>query len=529
MARLDSDEIETLRLALNSESRLFASADASHNDPWNEGFLNQQSNGEQTVIVPVEGISPENGAWSKIIAERPETRRAFLSLENAVADYNKAASKHSWDLLEQQKLTVLERNDMVQAAKDSRYPSGTQPQSLGKRFQSRLSSFCSTLEGYLPIIDVLAQVYPSWESLAWGSLRFLLTAKIRYDKLKQQVVSQISDMGNSFRKISALSKIYPTAKIVDHVCEMYSEMAGFLGKAIGFYRDSKIRIRTRLLTVPFKENAIKSTFGKYDSPEVERLEKHINIVMDHVLVLQAGTIAHTNLIADETHRRVQVLSVGVEEKFHSISGKLDVMSNDTRSWFMALLQENLREEFRDASKARTITGTAKSNLIPKLFLGEKPQIRSLLFEELGETDHGYDSSALRSRLIPPHLTYESMGLFRIDDIKQWVESESSGFLWMNGFVEGAYEWTVGFTVDLLRVARLYKYPTIHYFCAEHHGSKHSKYLLQPKAIVHSFIFQLIEQHQDIFRSNPGVLNQARFEDARDSFAGPGAYSWRRWT
>lgn len=156
-------------------------------------------------------------------------------------------------------------------------------------------------------------------------------------------------------------------------------------------------------------------------------------------------------------------------------------------------------------------------MVPKLFLGEKPQIRSLIFEELDETDHDLDASALRSQLIPPHLNYESMGLFRIDSIKEWVQSESSGFLWMNGFVEGAYEWTVGFTVDLLRVARLYKYPTLHYFCAEHYGSEHSKYLLQPKATVHKFIFQLIEQYQDIFRSNPEVLNQSRFDDAIDSF------------
>jgi len=128
---------------------------------------------------------------------------------------------------------------MLQAAKFNRDPSGTPCQSLGKVFKSKFSRFCLILEGYLPIIDVLAQVYPSWESLAWGSLRFLLTAKIRYDKLKEQVVAQIEDMGNSFKKISTLSEIYPKAEIVDRVCGAYSEMVSFLGKAIGFYKNFK--------------------------------------------------------------------------------------------------------------------------------------------------------------------------------------------------------------------------------------------------------------------------------------------------
>lgn len=97
-------------------------------------------------------------------------------------------------------------------------------------------------------------------------------------------------------------------------------------------------IRTRLLTVPVKEKVIKSTFGKYDFPEVERIKKHINIVMDHVSVLQSGTIEHTNLLAGETRRGVQVLSFEVEDMMRSLNGKLEVMSNDTRSGFTALLQ-----------------------------------------------------------------------------------------------------------------------------------------------------------------------------------------------
>lgn len=163
------------------------------------------------------------------------------------------------------------------------------------------------------------------------------------------------------------------------------------------------------------------------------------------------------------------------------------------------------------------TDAAIGKAVPKFFIGEKSRIRESMFEELDETDSDFDSCDLRRQLIPDRHTYGNMGLFRLAGIKEWVESETSGLLWMNGFIAGAYEWTVGFTVDLLRVAKIYHYPTLHYFCAEHFGSSNSRYLLQPKAIIHAFIFQFIQQFQEAIRWEANLLDLGRFERARDDF------------
>lgn len=63
------------------------------------------------------------------------------------------------------------------------------------------------------------------------------------------------------------------------------------------------------------------------------------------------------------------------------------------------------------------------------------------------------------------------------------------------------------------------YPTLYYFCAEHFGSGSSRYLLQPKAIniIHAFIFQLIQQFQEAFKSDARLLDPSHFECARDDF------------
>lgn len=280
---------------------------------------------------------------------------------------------------------------------------------------------------------------------------------------------------------------------------------------------------------------LKSAIGKYDFPEVEKFNKHIDGVLDGVGMLQIATNVHTNLLAIDTNREIQVLSVHVDQSrqenssfqkellqenrtFQDImlgkNGRLDVMMKDAaKSGFTALAQD----VFEKIQYENSLPMPPKNSAVPKLFIGETSHIRKSMFEELDETDSDFDSCDLRRQLIPNHLTYENMGLFRLVDIKEWVESESSGFLWMNGFIAGAYEWTVGFTVDLLRAARIYDYPILYYFCAEHFGSGSSRYLLQPKPIIHAFIFQLIQHFQEAFKSDARLLDPSRFECARDDF------------
>lgn len=86
----------------------------------------------------------------------------------------------------------------------------------------------------------MASAYPGWESLAWGAVRFLLTAGIKYQKLKEKVEVCLGQIGENFKKISSFSKIYPTEQIVQHVCGAYSEFVKFLENAVRFYKDSKL-------------------------------------------------------------------------------------------------------------------------------------------------------------------------------------------------------------------------------------------------------------------------------------------------
>lgn len=155
-------------------------------------------------------------------------------------DYNKEASKYNWERLEKQELQVQERIDLAEAAKAVRYPAESGPRSFGQALKSRVGNFFLVVNGYVAVLDVVASAYPGWESLAWGAVRFLLTAAIKYQKLKDQVEVYLEKIGDNFKKISSLSKIYPNEQIVDHVGSAYSEFVKFLENAVRYYKDSRL-------------------------------------------------------------------------------------------------------------------------------------------------------------------------------------------------------------------------------------------------------------------------------------------------
>lgn len=93
---------------------------------------------------------------------------------------------------------------------------------------------------------------------------------------------------------------------------------------------------------------LKSTFNKYDFPEVERFNKHINVVLESVAMLQIITNAQTNLIASDTNRNVRLLSAGLDRSlqenraFQDLmlgrNGKLHILDDAVKSGFEALAQ-----------------------------------------------------------------------------------------------------------------------------------------------------------------------------------------------
>ena len=317
-----------------------------------------------------------------------------------------------------------------------------------------------------------------------------------------------------------LLRLYPSEEMCDHVSGVYTELAAFLTKAIKFYKASRIK------------RAAQAAFGDCTFDEVARFKSHIDSIKQRAFAQQGAGIEHLKLQAEEHEIGLHKIQSMIESQdgrlenrlrtfgdslMTGVNGQLETTSHGVITGFKALFQDAISEVRSQETKRKDHRPFRSSELTEKMFLGTKPHVRTILFPELDEVDNDYEETLFMSRLIPTESSYKSMGLLRLDDINEWVESQKSGLLWMNGFLQGRHQWTTEFAVDLISTAQRYDYKVVFYFCAEHYASEHSDYLKQPKAIIHSFIFQLLQHHQDHVKLSADRLNADQLSIARTDF------------
>ena len=114
----------------------------------------------------------------------------------------------------------------------------------------------------------------------------------------------------------------------------------------------------------------------------------------------------------------------------------------------------------------------------------------------------------------------SVGLRNLEqspDVLEWIESEESRLLWIDGHKEVShFDWTSNFSLEVTsRADQMTDVTSLSHFCSEPNGSG------DPKLLLQSLIIQLIHDHRSAFSSNichKKRLNRGRFEQARKSFA-----------
>lgn len=117
-------------------------------------------------------------------------------------------------------------------------------------------------------------------------------------------------------------------------------------------QNSIVRIGTTTHII-FQEILLKSAIGKYDFPEVEKFNKHIDGVLDGVGMLQIATNVHTNLLAIDTNREIQVLSVHVDQSRQENSSFQKELLQENRTFQDFMLGKNGRLDvmMKDAAKS----------------------------------------------------------------------------------------------------------------------------------------------------------------------------------
>ena len=128
--------------------------------------------------------------------------------------------------------------------------------------------------------------------------------------------------------------------------------------------------------------------------------------------------------------------------------------------------------------------------------------------------------AIQSIQLEARQSYIALDLLNKPELKAWSGSESSSLLWIDGFANlHVSKWTTEFAVDVLLGIERQMSTVLFYFndiATNDIFDPESGYSASSKAIVHSFIIQLLRQHAYLARNHAGWLTPQRWMDARRS-------------
>ncbi|KAK7961160.1 Nacht domain protein [Apiospora saccharicola] len=104
----------------------------------------------------------------------------------------------------------------------------------------------------LAVFDTLAQHYPEFTSLAWGTFKFLFTAVLNHEELLTEISKAISRIGDMLPRTELHSDLYPTERMREAVALLYAQIIEFALMAVRWFKKGKIMHSVAAIVHPFK-------------------------------------------------------------------------------------------------------------------------------------------------------------------------------------------------------------------------------------------------------------------------------------
>ncbi|KAK8849143.1 Nacht domain protein [Apiospora arundinis] len=115
-----------------------------------------------------------------------------------------------------------------------------------------LSSCSSRVKYYETVFDTLAQHYPEFTSLAWGTFKFLFTAVLNHEELLTEISKAISRIADLLPRTELHSELYPTERMREAVARLYAKIIDFALKAVQWFKKSKFKHSVAAVFDPLK-------------------------------------------------------------------------------------------------------------------------------------------------------------------------------------------------------------------------------------------------------------------------------------
>jgi len=350
-------------------------------------------------------------------------------------------------------------------------------------------------------------------------MKFLLAVSVNDQELKERIVYHLAEIGEQFKIVDSYVRLFPEKDMVEHVCGVYDSFTTFLQVSIKWCKENALgKSGNSLLTVSLKRVPLVKFFKTvalpYEArikPTIDELNTHLKRVKDRadihnthrLAVMQYDISAFIEILDDS--RRLQVDSHAV------IAQLLQGIASDQRKQARQSSELPSGDDHPQMKHEVVHTGLLlEEELSTSLNQTSGPQLTPELLK-----DYAIQSTRLEARE-----SYVALDLLNKPEVKAWTGTKDSSLLWVDGFVNlQISKWTTEFSIDVLLGIERQTSTVLFYFgdiATKDPSDPESGHSASPKAIVHSFIIQLLRQNAYLASNDVKWLTPQRWIEARRS-------------
>ena len=350
-------------------------------------------------------------------------------------------------------------------------------------------------------------------------MKFLLAVSINHQELKGKIVLHLAEIGEQFKIIDSYVRLFPEADMVEHVCAVYDNYTQFLQLSIDWCKENALgkylhRFSMIALTSVTSVKFFKNVALPYEArikPTVDDLNEHMRKVKERVdvhnthrlAVIQVDISALIGILNDE--KKLQV------DSHASIFHLLQSIASDQKKGTSQPLGSIPTDAYARFKDQLAVTSTRPKEGSSN-FLQTLPNLQHTF-------EHLKDCTIQSVQLEADH-SYTALDLPNKPQVRDWLRSNESALLWIDGFAHSrSGKWTTEFSVDVLLGAEQQRSTVLFYFgdiAANDLTEPSSDHLTSPKAILHSFIVQLLRQQAHLARTEAAWLTPKHWTEARRS-------------
>lgn len=350
-------------------------------------------------------------------------------------------------------------------------------------------------------------------------MKFLLAVSVNDQELKERIVYHLAEIGEQFKIVDSYVRLFPEKDMVEHICSVYDNFTTFLQMSIKWCKENALgKSSEPLLTVLLKcmplvkffktvalpyEARIKPTIDELNT-QLKRVKDRVDVHNTHRLAVMQYDISALIEILDDS-RRLQVDSHAV------IAQLLQGIASDQRKQTGQSFEVQAGDDQPQTKEKMVHTSLlVKEELSTSLNQASGPQLTPELLK-----DYAIQSTKLEARE-----SYVALNLLNKPEVKAWTGAKDSSLLWIDGYVNlQITKWTTEFSIDVLLSIERQTSTVLFYFgdiASQDLSDPESGHSASPKAIVHSFIIQLLRQHAYLASSDAEWLTPQRWIEARRS-------------